>query len=116
MNHFSTHRGPWWRRWWRRWPWKGASSRGHEDFVDGPHLAEDAQHAAAAQQQDEAQRDADLSEADNGEGDYDEVEDAPAVGDEATPLVGEDVEEQLGREGNDQDKVNRVQDRPSRGA
>ena len=87
-----------------------------EDLGDGGQLAEDAQHAAAAQQQDQAQRDADRGEADDGEGDDDEVEDAPGVGDEGTPPVGEEVEEQLGREGDDQDKVDRVQDRPPPGA
>ena len=91
-------------------------AEGGEDFGDGPQLAEDTQHAAAAQQQDQAQRDADRGEADDGEGDDDEVEDAPGVGDEGTPPVGEEVEEQLGREGDDQDKVDRVQDRPPPGA
>ena len=81
-----------------------------EDLGDGGQLAEDAQHAAAAEQQDQAQRDADRGEADDGEGHNDQVKEAPAVGDERAPPVGEEVEEQLGREGDDQDKVECVED------
>ena len=84
---------------------------GGEDLGHRPQLAEDAQHAAAAQQQDQAEREADGREADDREGHDDEVEQAPSVGDEGAPPVGVEVEEQLGRECDDEDEIERVENR-----
>ncbi len=51
----------------------GLGERG-EDAAGGLEPAEDAQHATAAEEEEEAQRQPDGGEADEGEGDDDEVE------------------------------------------
>jgi hypothetical protein len=82
---------------------------GGEDLGDGLELAEDAEDAAAADEQHQAEGDADRGEADEGEDDDEEVEEAPAVGEEGAPPVGEEVERQLGGEGDDEEEVDLAQ-------
>ena len=86
-----------------------------EDLGDGGQLAEDAQHAAAAQQQDQADGQADGGEAHDGEGDNDDVEEVPAVADEVAEPVGEGVDDELDAERDDEEEVQLVQGREGRG-
>ena len=76
-----------------------------EDLGDGRHLAEDAEHAAAAQKQNEPHRHTVNCEADEGERDDEEVEYAPAVGDEGAQPIGIDVEYELSCESQGEEKI-----------
>ena len=76
-----------------------------KDLGDGRHLAEDTEHAAAAQKQNKPHRHVVDCEADEGEGDYEDVEYAPAVRYEGTQPVGEGVEQELESESQGEDKI-----------
>ncbi len=76
-----------------------------EDLGHGGQLAEDAEHAAAAQKQDEPHRHAVDCEADEGEGDDEEVKHAPAVGDEGTQPVCEGVKQELESKSESENKI-----------
>jgi hypothetical protein len=82
----------------------GLGERG-EDAADGLEPAEDAQHAGAAEEEQEAERQAGGGQADEGEADDGEVEDGPGVAEEGPEPVGVEVDGELAGEEEDEEEV-----------